>query len=263
MRSVSRTYGITCRLSSVAMYSISLATFMCQWMPCAVPSRSLPPPTCTCSVVTDSVFFSSSAYSAMRDDLVAVELLRPVALLAGVARRPQVLHRRRNRPRVGVERDGEQLPRARELRSREPRRAGADVALHAGDARVRAVLVRGELRLHHLVADLAAELDRVHVLDAAIGRERHDDDVGHVSAKMSTARAALVRVVEIDARPAQLDGALPAPPPAALEPGAERNQQKAEHEDRPAGSGRTRCRCRGWCAGRTGRRERRPGTGRR
>ena len=29
-------------------------------MPCASPSRSLPPPTCTCSVVTVSVFFSSS-----------------------------------------------------------------------------------------------------------------------------------------------------------------------------------------------------------
>ena len=63
LRSLSRTYGITCRLSSVVMYSISFATFMCQWMPVATPSRSLPPPTCTSSVVTDSVFGSSSAYS--------------------------------------------------------------------------------------------------------------------------------------------------------------------------------------------------------
>ena len=117
--------------------------------PARCPSRSLPPPTCTCSVVTDSVFFSSSAYSYDAADLVAVELLRPVALLAGVARRPQVLHRRRNRPRVGVERHRQHLPRAGELRLREPRRARTDVALHARDARVRAVLVRGELGLHH------------------------------------------------------------------------------------------------------------------
>ena len=34
--------------------------------PDALPGRSLPPPTCICSVVTDSVFFSSSAYSTMR-----------------------------------------------------------------------------------------------------------------------------------------------------------------------------------------------------
>src|SRR5512144_1666884 len=37
---------------------------MCQWMPVASSGFSLlPPPTCTRSVVVDSVFFSSDAYS--------------------------------------------------------------------------------------------------------------------------------------------------------------------------------------------------------
>jgi hypothetical protein len=46
-------------LGSVVTYSISLATFMCQWMPLATPRRWLPPPTCTINRVTDSVLFSS------------------------------------------------------------------------------------------------------------------------------------------------------------------------------------------------------------
>ena len=66
---------------------------------------------CIRSVVTDSVFVSSSAYSD-DPDLVAVELLGPVALLAGVARRAQVVTGDGDRPRVGVERDREDLPQA-------------------------------------------------------------------------------------------------------------------------------------------------------
>ena len=44
-------------------------------------------------------------------DDVAMKLLGPVALLAHLARRPQVLHRRRYRTRIGVERDREHLAR--------------------------------------------------------------------------------------------------------------------------------------------------------
>ena len=43
--------------------------------------------------------------------------------------------------------------------------------------RVRTGLVRDELRPHRGVARLTAELNRVHVLDAAIRRHRDDDDV--------------------------------------------------------------------------------------
>ena len=45
LASFSRTYGISCRLSSVAMYSISLCGFMCQWMPAPRPNCGMPPPT--------------------------------------------------------------------------------------------------------------------------------------------------------------------------------------------------------------------------
>src|SRR5215471_2016320 len=41
---------------------------------------------------------------------------------------------------------------------------------------MRRILVRAEFRLHH-VTTLAAELNRVHVLDGAIGALRSDDDV--------------------------------------------------------------------------------------
>ena len=74
-------------------------------------------------------------------DLVAVELLRPVALLAGVAGRAQVVTGDGNRPRVRVERDGETCRSPDILDLTNQRRAGPDVALHADHARVRAVLV--------------------------------------------------------------------------------------------------------------------------
>ena len=103
VRSLTRTYGITWRLSSVAMYSISFATFMCQWM----PVRDAEPLAAAADVhLQRGHRLGVLLVVAVLDDaldLVAVELLGPVALLAGVARRPQVLHRRRNRPRVGVE----------------------------------------------------------------------------------------------------------------------------------------------------------------
>ena len=43
------------------MYSTRLSMFMCQWMP--LPDPAWPPPTWSCSVVTVSELFSSSAYS--------------------------------------------------------------------------------------------------------------------------------------------------------------------------------------------------------
>ena len=73
------------------MYSISLATFMCQWM----PLRDAEPlaPAADVDLQRGHRLGVLLVVAVLGDatDLVAVELLRPVALLAGVARRPQVL----------------------------------------------------------------------------------------------------------------------------------------------------------------------------
>ena len=165
-------------------------------------------------------------------DLVAVEFLRPVALLASLARRPQSPHGRRSRTRIGVKRDSKHLPQTGDLRSRETRRAGTDVALHARDARVRAVLVGRELRLHHGVTHLPAELRRVHVLDAAVRRQRHDDDVRHRQAEDDDGGAAMDRIVEVDSRPVELGRRPPVRATLPLDPSAEGNQQEPDHENR-------------------------------
>ncbi len=55
---------MTWRFASVVTYSMFVLGLVCQWMPVAPPVRALPPPTFICSVVTDSLFFSSSEYSA-------------------------------------------------------------------------------------------------------------------------------------------------------------------------------------------------------
>ena len=92
-----------------------------------------------------------------------------------------------------------------------------------------AVLVGGELGLHHRVADLAAELRRVHVLDARVGSQRHDQDVGdREREKITTAR-------RWTGSSKSIDGHCQAPcrrrPLAALEPDADRNEHEARHEE--------------------------------
>jgi len=87
----------------------------------------------------------------------AIEFLRPVALLAGLARRPQVLDRCRDRAGILVRQCRVNLVRAGELRFDEPTRARADVALDARDARVWRFLVSRVLRCHDRVTRLAAE----------------------------------------------------------------------------------------------------------
>ena len=51
------------------MYSISFATFMCQWIPAATPEPLAAAADVHLQRRTDSVFFSSSAYSTMRRTL--------------------------------------------------------------------------------------------------------------------------------------------------------------------------------------------------
>ncbi len=110
-------------------------------------------------------------------EAVAHELVRPVALLAGLAGRAQVVHGNRDRPRVEVEGHGDELPRPGELRLDEPVRPLSDVALHALHPRVGRALVGRELGLHDRVAGGPAELGRLHHLDALVGADPEDEGV--------------------------------------------------------------------------------------
>ena len=70
-------------------------------------------------------------------ELVTDVLGRPMALLAGLARRAQVVQWCRHRPRIQVKGYGNELPGAADLGFYEPVRAGTDMAFGARDALVR------------------------------------------------------------------------------------------------------------------------------
>ena len=91
--------------------------------------------------------------------------------------------------------------------------------------------MRGELRLHHGVARLPAELDRIHVLDAAIRGQRHDDDVRDREEEHDERRTAVDRIVQIEPRPVRRRRRAPLAPAAALEPGADRHQRQPDEKD--------------------------------
>ncbi len=103
------------------------------------------------------------------DHFVARESLRPMALLARLARGTQLFHGRRDRRVVGVERDGDHLAHAGELGPSEPSRARTDMAFDAGHSLVRRIAVGREFGLHDGVTGLPAELGGIHVLDAVVG----------------------------------------------------------------------------------------------
>ena len=165
---------------------------------------------------------------------VAHELVRPVALLAGLARRAQVVDGHGDRPRVEVERHRDELPGAGELGLHEPVRARADVALHALHPRVRRALVGRVLGLHHRVAGGAAELRRLHHLDALVGaRPPRIISVDDRSAARKTRTLRRTRST-LRSRPAAVVRRLPRPAAAvahALAPEAERDQRQPEDED--------------------------------
>ncbi len=172
----------------------------------------------------------------VRDHLepVADELRRPVALLAGLAGRAQVVDRRGNRPRVEVERHRHDLPRARQLGLDEPVGAGADVALDALDPGVRRALVGRVLGLHHGVAGRAAELGRVHHLDALVGRGRQDHQVdrGHDQEGDDDPPRTVEIQIEDGERRWRRTG-LPSDPLApALAVDTPRDQQESQREER-------------------------------
>ena len=89
------TCGITWRASSVDDVVDRATVVEVPAVDARIAAVRARPPIFRTSTVVDAVLASSSAYFVRTSELVAVELLRPVALLAGLARGPQVLHRRR------------------------------------------------------------------------------------------------------------------------------------------------------------------------
>jgi hypothetical protein len=164
------------------------------------------------------------------EELVPDEALRPVAALASLAGWAQVLDGRGDRSRVRLQRHGEHLANSRDLGAHEPRRAGPDVTFDAGDPGVGRIHVRRVLRRHDRVAALSAELRRVHVLDAEVGRRAEDQDVQGGRDRDQDHRAPQRRMLEIDLRihPGQRAGVLERPAPKQ---DACRHQRESEHEE--------------------------------
>ena len=113
------------------------------------------------------------------NEFIAGETLRPVALLAGFPCRAQILHGGRDRPRVGVEGNRDNLPQARKLGADKPAGSRADVTSDAFHACVGRILVRGIFGCHHGVASLPTEAGAIHVGHAAIRGERENKNVDH------------------------------------------------------------------------------------
>ena len=136
LRSVIRTHGICCRCVSVAMYSMRLLMFMCQWMPPVrgVPGR--PPPILTSRSISHRVFCASGQEMHEALELRVEEVFRPVALLAGRLGGTQAGNRSPDRARILVEQNRVHLIQPAELGLHVPIRARADVAVDALDARV-------------------------------------------------------------------------------------------------------------------------------
>ena len=124
-----------------------------------------------------------------------------------------------------------QLPHAVHLVLDECAAPFTDVALNAGDLRVRGVLPRRELRVHRRVARLAAERGGFHRVERAISREQHDHGIDGRQRDEQQGAAACRRRPEIDDEPLARRLGVPHQP-AVLEPHAERNEQQAEHEER-------------------------------
>jgi hypothetical protein len=95
---------------------------------------------------------------------------------------------------------------------------------------MRAGRMRDRLRLHGLMAGLAAELDRVHGLDAFEGGERHDEQVDGRQYRHCQDHSARSWTVQIESRPFAHGGCQTAEAATALEPCAQWHEQQADHE---------------------------------
>src|SRR5438477_6479453 len=86
-----------------------------------------------------------------RLELGAEKLLGPMALLARIAGRPEILDRSRDRLGVFVGEHGIELMRSRDFGAHIPGRTAADMTLHAAHASMWRTPVRGVFRAHDLV----------------------------------------------------------------------------------------------------------------
>ena len=164
-------------------------------------------------------------------ELVAGELLGPVALLAGLAGRAELVDGARDGPGIGPEGHREDLAHPGELRLHEPPGPGSDVALHAAHPRMRRVHEGGVLGGHDRVAGEAAELRGVQVLHALVGGRAHDGHVQDRDSSQEEQGVANDRGLEV--HPRVLGGELPLhAQPAAPPQQPERDEGQAEGEDR-------------------------------
>src|ERR1035437_276088 len=152
-----------------------------------------------------------------------------MALLAGFTGRTQIVHGRRNGPRVGIEHHGEYLANPAELRADVPAGARPDVASGAGNARVWRVLVGYELRMHDGMTDLSAELRRIGVMVAAVATDADQQNHDHRDEGEDHELFAMARCVQVEARVLRpiMDVRIKFPPPAPLE------QPSEKHEHQP------------------------------
>src|SRR5688572_15696070 len=104
------------------------------------------------------------------------------------------------------------------------------MALDARHACVRRGLMRHELNLHRRMAHLAAEAWRFHVLDAAIRRERNDDEVRRGERHEQPGALTMERIGEVESRPFRTGTSLRSPP--TLEGAAHRDEEQAQDEQR-------------------------------
>ena len=197
-------------------------------------------------------------------DLVAVELLRPVALLAGVARR-RAACRRRRRSDADSCRTSPPAPAASRrawpwrTTSRRGRR-GTRRTSRCACGWFSCATNSGFIGVWHTWPQNPTD---VHVLDAAVRAQRDDDDVGDRQQEDDERRRPLGGIVEVDPRPVHGRGRACRRRGAAARPRRRAESAAARARTAPGARGRRRSRCRDWCGGRRDRRERPRGTARR
>ena len=163
--------------------------------------------------------------------LIAMELVRPVTLLTSLRRRAQIGYRRWNRSRIFMERHRIHLVCARQLGLHIPAGARAHVTVDTGYACMRRLQVRCIFRLHHRVAQLTAELNRVREFVGAIAARSTERDENNNERRNRCQRAPLLRIVQIDARKTRDRRGGTRTTPAPLNQHSQRDQQQAEPHD--------------------------------
>jgi hypothetical protein len=103
-----------------------------------------------------------------------------MALLASLNRRdqPVALHRRFDRPRIGIQHDAHKLARSSHLTAYPPGGARRHVATYARNRLMRGPHMRCEFGLHDMAA-LSAELHRFHVLYRAVAYLASNQEIRH------------------------------------------------------------------------------------